>query len=301
GRKLVVCLDGTKNQFGLKNTNVVQIYARIEKNDKQLTYYNSGIGTYANPSRHFSWALIKTWYSSTIDLAIAWDFQKIILAAYRWLSEHYRPGDQIFLFGFSRGAYQARVLAGMIETVGLIFPGNEEQIPFAYELYANEPEETTIAHLAGRFKRTFSHPDVHVHFIGAWDTVSSVGITRPRYLPNIRIVRHVCYFRHALALDERRVKFPPEDVMHGLFVPDNNSDDGDGERTLERVKEVWFAGCHSDKLLMDGISALWMANEARLAGLIFAPSAFKAEPNQFKTQQVTESLDWRWWILELLP
>ncbi|KAK7442752.1 hypothetical protein VKT23_015999 [Stygiomarasmius scandens] len=68
-------------------------------------------------------------------MGIAWNFKKIVLSAYEWLSENYQDGDRIFFFGFSRGAYQVRVLAGMIEKVGLLHKGNKDQIPFAYELY----------------------------------------------------------------------------------------------------------------------------------------------------------------------
>jgi len=99
----------------LQNTNVVELYYRIEKNGKQFTYYNSGIGTYARPS----WRSYKYWKQviyHKIDLAIAWyqypcitshssdhftfrNFEKAILAGYRWLSDHYLPGDKIFMFG----------------------------------------------------------------------------------------------------------------------------------------------------------------------------------------------------------
>ena len=100
----------------LQNTNVVELYSRISKDKQQVTYYNSGIGTYARPS----WRSYKYWkqvIDNKIDLAIAWycdrcstfvqsikrlkfrNFEKIVLAGYRWLSAHYQPGDKIFLFG----------------------------------------------------------------------------------------------------------------------------------------------------------------------------------------------------------
>ncbi|KAJ8501620.1 hypothetical protein ONZ45_g12087 [Pleurotus djamor] len=136
-RNLIVNLDGTSNQFSVNSTNVVEIFSRIIKSGgdiEQLVYYNSGIGTYARPSfRSFSY--LKQVLYNLIDTAIAWNFERIIYAAYKWISENYEPGDRIFLFGFSRGAYQVRVIAGMIERVGLLHKGNETQIPFAYELY----------------------------------------------------------------------------------------------------------------------------------------------------------------------
>jgi len=126
-----------------------------------------------------------------------------------------------------------RALAGMIEKVGLIHKGNEEQIPFAFELYASlNGTEDEVA--AMHFKKTFSMKGVHVHFIGVWDTVSSIGLMRDHVLPLTDSCDHVCFFRHALALDERRVKYLPECVTHH------------GTPTPPNAQEVWFAGSHSD-------------------------------------------------------
>ncbi|KAJ8468346.1 hypothetical protein ONZ45_g17276 [Pleurotus djamor] len=105
GRNLIVNIDGTSNQFSVKSTNVVELFSRIIKiggDVEQLVFYNSGIGTYARPSfRSFGY-----WKQTTLIPPSL---------AYKWLSENYQPGDRIFLFGFSRGAYQVRVIAGMIE------------------------------------------------------------------------------------------------------------------------------------------------------------------------------------------
>ncbi|KJA23435.1 hypothetical protein HYPSUDRAFT_137760, partial [Hypholoma sublateritium FD-334 SS-4] len=237
GRNIVLCVDGTSNQFGEKNTNVIELYNLILKKEeyRQRTWYNSGIGTYARPS----WKSPK-YYRQVIyhkvDLAIAWDFERTVLAAYRWLSDVYKTGDRIFLFGFSRGAFQVRVLSAMIDKVGLIYKGNELQIPFAYELYADPKSDDITATEVGskglggskdktssaeRFKKAFSREEVKVHFVGAWDTVSSIGIARGTHmLPRtVDGMLHVCFFRHALALDERRVKFLPEYAYGGSTIP----------------------------------------------------------------------------------
>ncbi|KDR68085.1 hypothetical protein GALMADRAFT_1354883 [Galerina marginata CBS 339.88] len=305
GRNLIVSIDGTANQFGDKNTNVIELYHLILKGvmDGQRTWYNSGIGTYARPS----WKSLKFYRQvmhNKIDLAIAWDFERTVMAAYRWLSDNYEPGDCIFLFGFSRGAFQVRVLSAMINKVGLIYKGNEMQIPFAYELYADpksdEPTATQVGvplgespqterlSSADRFKKAFSYEDVKVHFVGAWDTVSSIGIVRGTHLlpGTVDGMKHVCYFRHALALDERRVKFLPEYAYGGSTKPpaalDNanqsflsrllagmkkviakksanvaeTSDVADTADVTDKLDvekkkhqhtlEVWFAGTHSD-------------------------------------------------------
>ncbi|THV05790.1 hypothetical protein K435DRAFT_646715 [Dendrothele bispora CBS 962.96] len=125
-RWLVVAFDGTRNQFGLQSSHVVEFYSRIVKSEDQPSYYTSGIGTYPKPSPG---RRVRAWVKNTWASATAWNFDSNLLAGYRWLSENYRQGDQIFLLGFSRGAYQARVLSAMIHKVGLLRTGNNEQIP----------------------------------------------------------------------------------------------------------------------------------------------------------------------------
>jgi len=155
-----------------------------------------------------------------------------------------------------------------------------------------------------RFKTTFSHEHCDVHFVGVWDTVSSVGIIRGKSFPGTdKFNDSVCYFRHALALDERRVKFLPEYVCGGESYPES----GDGVR---RVKEVWFAGCHSDigggnvkndKLNNATIPVLWIANQARFAGLRLLPSRVGWDWEALSMTKPTESLNLFWRFVEILP
>ncbi|KAJ8521302.1 hypothetical protein ONZ45_g2004 [Pleurotus djamor] len=349
-RNLVLNLDGTANQFSERSTNVVEIFSRLIKDRKrQMVYYDSGIGTYAPPSFR-SLSYIKQVLDHAIDTAIAWNFEKIVHAAYEWLSENYEPGDRIFLFGFSRGAYQARVIAGMIETVGLLHRGNKRQIPFAYELYSSVMENTergeppnaplktpdpsaaqasenteTLdassdrhdiptnkpkkpskaarkrrrkqAKLCRQFKDSLCHENVKVHFVGAWDTVSSIGILRGKALPEtVSGMGHVCHFRHALALDERRVKFQPEFANGGLGKQEGDRGD---------VKEVWFAGSHSDigggsirnkDLKNFGPALRWMTYEAMAHGLLM-----KRYEGGWSPLPLTKSLTVVWRILEIFP
>ncbi|KAJ7458633.1 hypothetical protein B0H11DRAFT_1737709, partial [Mycena galericulata] len=241
-----------------------------------------------------------------LDLAFALNFKDIILKAYRWLSHVYKPGDKIYFFGFSRGAYQVRTLAGMIETVGLVDEGNEELIPFAYEIYLERHKVANEAtKFAANFKKTFSR-DVRIHFVGVWDTVSSVGVFRGKPLPLTSSAQHICTFRHALALDERRVKFLPEYVDGGSSTTTSTG-------TPIDVKEVWFAGTHSDigggvkpnlELNLSSVPLLWMENEATAAGLRLRPrgetgGAWNLEDLQ--KHDVHESLTTGWKALECLP
>ncbi|KAF4618199.1 hypothetical protein D9613_011530 [Agrocybe pediades] len=344
-RNLVISIDGTSNKFGAMNTNVIEHHSLLIKDERQIPYYNSGIGTYARPS-WLSPKFIGMVLHHKIDLAIAWDFDKTVKDAYRWISENYETGDLIFMFGFSRGAFQVRVLSAMIEKVGLLHRGNELQIPFAYELYCDpatdelEPiasqksrrERVTVAE---RFKRTFSRkedllsgsgPNARLTFLllasatdvgvsstlapppdptEKEDTVSSIGTVRgAKMLPGtIDGMKHVCFFRHALALDERRVKFLPE-YAHGGKGPDQEATSGD----IPHTKEVWFAGTHSD---IGGGNTLnpsldrtrpplrWMVYEAGPLGL--RTSSFERELDDEEMVDVKESLTGVWWPFEYLP
>ncbi|KAJ8482199.1 hypothetical protein ONZ45_g15035 [Pleurotus djamor] len=321
-RNLIINIDGTSNQFSEYSTNIVEMFSRIIKDFdegeeiEQLVFYNSGIGTYARPSFR-SLHYLKQVIINHIDTAIAWNFERIIHAAYKWLSENYRRGDRIFLFGFSRGAYQVRVIAGMIERVGLLHKGNENQIAFAYELYASlvkhskretpkassatqehtVPAKTREDQLCEQFKNSLCHKNVKVHFVGVWDTVSSIGVFRGKSLPEtVSGMSHVCHFRHALALDERRAKFQPEYVNGGLGPQPGQPGD---------VKEVWFAGTHSDigggnaenrSLNNFGPSLRWMTHEAMACGLKMSPYQ-----GEWKTLTPKESLTSFWRILECFP
>ncbi|KAG1750351.1 uncharacterized protein EDB91DRAFT_1217017 [Suillus paluster] len=315
GRNLIICIDGTSNKFGDKNTNIVELYSKIIKTDTQLTYYNSGVGTYSRPYGLTHTRVVEH-VSSILDLAIAHNISKNIMHAYEWLSDKYKIGDKIFLFGFSRGAYQVRALAGMIHEVGLILPGNREQIPHAFQLYSDinsgRPKDRE---LAKEFKESFSRNSVAIHFIGVWDTVSSVGVRKAKNLPSTDTCDHVCYFRQALALDERRVKFLPEYVYGSMsdrsnWVEDKPSSFSKDEDKLssspkgqDHIKEVWFAGSHSDvhPLDFEDMPLLWMREEALDAGLLLNPPKVAFKYEDFEEPKITDSLTFLWGLLEALP
>ncbi|KDN34067.1 hypothetical protein RSAG8_12855, partial [Rhizoctonia solani AG-8 WAC10335] len=133
-RTLVLCFDGTSNHFSDKNTNVVKLVELLKKDDpsKQMVYYQTGVGTYSSPGLTTSIGLA---IASKLDEAVAWYLYQHVIDGYRYLMETYRIGDRIALFGFSRGAFTARALAGMLHCVGLLPRHNAEHIPFAYEIY----------------------------------------------------------------------------------------------------------------------------------------------------------------------
>jgi len=180
--------------------------------------------------------------------------------------EQYHAEDKICIFGFSRGAYTARALAGMIHKVGLLPAGNHQQVPFAYKMFSRNDQ--TGWDQSSVFKKAFSI-DVEIEFVGVWDTVASVGMI-PHSLPFTHSNTAIRYFRHAMSLDERRAKFkanhyhlrhdheqkgtrvgdmPRSNHRHPHFHSSHLHDHdhkGEVRPTKTDVREVWFAGCHCD-------------------------------------------------------
>jgi uncharacterized protein (DUF2235 family) len=198
GRTLIVCLDGTGDQFDSDNSNVVNFVACLKKDDpSQVTYYQSGIGTYDGHG-------VTSGVSAAVDMAVGSGLGVHIKDAYRFLMANYCEGDRICLLGFSRGAYTVRCLAGMLHKVGLLPAHNSAQVSFAYTFYKDDTANGWL--MSAEFKQTFCM-DVHVYFVGVWDCVASVGFI-PRKLPFSKTPTHsIHYFRHAMALDEHRAKF----------------------------------------------------------------------------------------------
>ena len=197
-------------------------------------------------------------FEGVIDSALATSFDSHVIAGYRFIMRYYKPGDRIYIFGFSRGAFTARFLSRMISHVGLLSMGNEELVPFAYKVYqeyeqnrgGTDKQEKAHTKYMNSFKKNFCRTEpkdkndspnesgIKVHFLGLFDCVSSVGnldIPFFKRAPPLPAVRGTAdYVRHAVAIDERRVKFKA-----ALFSQEQNS-------APEDIKEVWFPGNHGD-------------------------------------------------------
>ncbi|KAK7442224.1 hypothetical protein VKT23_016195 [Stygiomarasmius scandens] len=274
-RTLILCFDGTGDQFDLDNSNIVTFFSMLKKDDRaqQMVYYQAGIGTYTSPQTATP---LMAKFSKTLDEAVAWNLHAHVMGGYEFLMQNYVAGDRICIFGFSRGAYTARSLAGMIHKVGVLPACNHQQVPFAYKMYTSTDELGWKQ--SNAFKKTFSI-DVDIEFIGVWDTVNSVGLI-PKRLPFTTSNTAVKTFRHAVSLDERRAKFKAnhwnrptksEDELGVKCTKKHNHDhdehDGKGkghqkhkrhgQLAMERrygkdrdqetdIEEVWFAGCHCD-------------------------------------------------------
>jgi uncharacterized protein (DUF2235 family) len=130
-KRIVMCFDGTAQQIGAGNlTNVAKLFEMVEKNDpaSQLAYYDPGVGTLAPESSSLIGKLTLLY-----EQAFGAGLKHNVAQAYRYLMQHWRPGDAIYIFGFSRGAYTARALAGMLLRPGLMRPGSENLLPYAVE------------------------------------------------------------------------------------------------------------------------------------------------------------------------
>ncbi|MCJ1426410.1 hypothetical protein MMC29_004313 [Sticta canariensis] len=251
--KLVLCFDGTGNKYSgdTSDTNIVKLYQKLDREaENQFHYYQPGIGTYSAGEESLNaglWGRFKRSISQVIDQAVGTTFDSHVIAGYRFVMRYYTEGSQIYLFGFSRGAFTARFLARMISTIGLLSKGNEEMVPFAYKSYQNYETGVESGKLMedwmDRFSKTFCRPKMRVHFLGLFDTVNSVGVfdvpfTTKTHLP--KVFETACHIRHAVAIDERRSKFRAALLQQDLENMPKDKAPG------EDIKEVYFPGNHGD-------------------------------------------------------
>ena len=276
-KNIVLCCDGTANEFARNRTNVVKLFhALVHEPAAQATYYHPGVGTMEAVG-----AVTTTGRKVTklLGLAIGYGLETDIRDAYVFLMNNFKDGDRLFLFGFSRGAYTVRCVAALLHMYGLIRPGNEPLVPYAIRMMmaitalrerkAPQSEIDAYFELAGEFKQHFGGQRCQPHFVGVWDTVSSVGwIENPLRLPYTADNPDIAIGRHAIALDERRAFF-----RTNLWRP---TPDG-GPKNL---KQVWFPGVHCDvgggypeaESGLSKIALQWMLDEAKEAELLVDPA-----------------------------
>ncbi len=250
-KNIVICLDGTGNQFKEDNSNVVKLFRVLVRDSSQIAYYDPGVGTLGDPD--YKTPVAKR-INKLLGLAFGRGLTRNVEQAYSYLMENYRFGDRLFVFGFSRGAYTARVLAGFISSCGLLEPGCQNLIPYAMKLYkAKDPDFKILS----RFKSTFGRK-INIDFLGLWDSVNTTGwVYNPMLLPYTTNNKSVLTLRHALAIDERRSFF--KDMRWGRKYADRQD-----------IKEVWFPGVHSDvgggyseqESGLAKVSLRWMIGEA---------------------------------------
>jgi len=289
---LVLCLDGTSNEFCRNNTNVVRLYQMLVHDPaKQVCFYAPGVGTFASPAALLP---VSQRVTRVLGLAIGMGLMTTVEQAYRFLMEQWQPNDNIFLFGFSRGAYTARAVAAMLYRCGLLEAGQQHLVPYGSRLFASVTDENWT--ISREFADTFGRP-CPVRFLGLWDTVSSVGWAwEPRSLPWTKKNPIVTAVRHAVAIDERRA-----------FFRQNLWDEDEGD-----VQQVWFAGMHCDvggsyppaRSGLSQIALAWMVSEAEGAGLLLDPAAREhilSTPPPDHRAPKSESLHGWWELAEYYP
>ena len=270
-KRIVYCADGTW-QGPLDNTNVYRLYKALLITADQVTYYDDGVGADA------------TGLNRVLEGAFGAGLLQKVQDAYTKIAHVYEQGDDIYLFGFSRGAYTARCIGGMIANCGL--PRGkftDDCVTKAFQAYRDPVNRAAILATLG----PCALADVDIRMIGAWDTVGALGI--PAIFGQIDAKAYgfldtglhpdVKNAYHAMAIDEHRPQSPAT-----LWTGDPKPD--------QTIEQVWFTGCHSDigggvppGTGVDGSSRLcditlgWMMAKAQALGLTFDPTVFAGLQN----------------------
>ncbi|SIS80352.1 DUF2235 domain-containing protein [Phaeovulum vinaykumarii] len=291
-RTIVLMLDGTSNEIAANRSNILRLYGTLEKTDRQVVWYDPGVGT-LGPER--AWLRARRKASEVFGMATGWGLDENVKEAYRFLSETWARDttpenrDRIFLIGFSRGAYSARVLAGFIHAVGLIEPRNLNLLEYAYRAYKRIGETGRDSDFdeIRLYRRILRAEQPPIRALGLFDTVTSV-IEQGRFGPRLRshaftsVNPSVEAVRQALALDERRTMYRPLRWPEGGLYQADRLDRAAAARPQD-LREVWFAGVHSDvgggypepEAQLAKLSLRWMVAELAALGLTFDADALR--------------------------
>jgi uncharacterized protein (DUF2235 family) len=268
GKRIVICCDGTwntRNQRYLTNVAKLAIATVPTAPDgvNQIVFYDAGVGTGSN------------WLDRLTGGAFGGGLNKNVEDAYRFLVDNYQTGDELFFFGFSRGAYTARSAVGLIRKCGVLHKMHAGQFGRAYNIYRKR-DPTPDTPEATAFRRDFSQ-EVEIKFIGVWDTVGSLGIPAGIGIPfdwlrlltkgrhefhNLELSGIVKNAYQAVGIDERRAPYEP-----ALWA--NISKEG------QTVEQVWFTGVHMDvgggyeDAGLSNTAFLWIKEKAAACGLAF--------------------------------
>ncbi len=276
-KRIALFMDGTWDSKGSKYpSNIEKLYDAVapvaRDGVRQLAQYQKGIGA----SSCGAWRIFAGATAAGLDTHV----QEL----YSYLVQNYVPGDEIYLFGFSRGAYTARCLAGLIRNCGILTPefGSALFRDEAYALYLHAsfaPESPT----AIAFRKAYCYPEFHestsfiIHFIGVFDTVGALGVPGAidRVLMRFHdtaLSRHTRYAYQALAIDEHRAVFNacPWRIP-AQPLPGQNS------------LQVWFPGAHCDvgggyaEHGLADCTLAWMTAQAMAAGLDLDPARYREQ------------------------
>jgi uncharacterized protein (DUF2235 family) len=329
-KDIVISCDGTGNEINNTISNVLKLYRVLVKDEGQRVYYHPGVGTVGLES---TWGQFKQEAYAVRGLATGAGLDEDTLAAYRFLCSTYETGDRISLFGFSRGAYTVRVLAAVIQVIGLLPPDQIDLAGYAFSTYKNASanhqraagDSNTFLDEAWHFNQVAGGYHVPIEFLGVWDTVASVIVPRQdkfwfdlQTLVYTRTNPSVKKFRQAMSIDEHRRMFrlnhwtEPQKYRPNIF---------DASTAIDQdIRQVWFAGVHCDVgggYLEDEsgpskFPLLWMIEQA--AGLRVDPSMVdhlcwglprKGSNHRYVPPSTTDplhnSMNTGWEILEWMP
>lgn len=292
-RQLVVCCDGTDNNLTgqARDTNVVklvQLMSECDSDPNRIVFYDPGVG---NPGElpGATWTeMIRREANRLGGLAFGRGVYQNMAECYLFLMRNYRPGDEIFVFGFSRGAFTARSVAGLINMFGVLQPHMETMVTTLIQIYFSDREKdkkktalsggkTPLEKISTQTSQLFaiaSAQKTEIQFVGVWDTVDSVGMrpfqTKMTAKPTIQGKRFL-NVRHAVALDEHRAQFKPR-----LYIDDNGEYLTNSGKTAS-IKQLWFRGAHCDvgggyeyekgETAISNRALEWIVSEAVLCGL----------------------------------
>ena len=271
-KSIVLCADGTWNTphgstACVNDTNVRKLYMALVNSDTQLKYYDSGVGTDGTPIDHL------------VGGAMGEGLFQKVQDCYAFLANVYDPGDSIYIFGFSRGAFTARSVGGMIAGFGVpTINLDNETVSRIFAAY-REPDLAAKKALKDGLTATYGLTEVNVEMVGVWDTVGALGI--PGFFFNLLNQKkygfldtsiHPCIRKgyHAIAIDERRAQFEPT-----LWT----NSDGSPLANNDQIEQVWFPGVHCDvggsypESSLADVTLSWMLQKAKKHGLILSPQA----------------------------
>lgn len=264
GKNIVIFSDGTGQKGGVgSNTNVYKLFNMVEdRTDRQIAYYDPGLGT--------DWRKITGMLNGR-------GISKNILDCYRFIFENYKADDQIYLFGFSRGAATVRSLSGFIHLFGVLPVSRADLLEQAFKIYRINDKDRR-KEKADAFIAKHHTMWCKIKFLGVWDTVAALGLPIkfggalmdkffPHKFHSFDLSDSVEFARQALSIDEERKSFHPV-----LWNPIEND-------TKLRMKQIWFCGVHSDvgggyeEDDLSNISLKWMIQEATAKDLIIYEKA----------------------------
>lgn len=249
-KNIIICYDGTGNEYGKNNTNVVKTFENIIRDKKQVGFYDPGVGTFS-----FLGRVIGKKIGIILGQAFGAGIQQNIEDGYEYLMNRFEPGDKVFIFGFSRGAFTARSFAGMIHRFGVLQKGSKNLIPYVSKMYNKRSFD-----VSNEFKEAFC-VDCKPHFIGVWDTVASLGYIHGKKFFDQTLNSDVKNAYHAVSIDEKRKKFP-------ISLWDESK-----KTSEQNIEQVWFAGVHSDvggsysECGLSDVAFEWMMDNAEKCGM----------------------------------